>query len=98
MPMRVPFRNVDASWLRMDDPTNLMVVTGVLVLESPVPLARLRALVEERLLRFRRFTSRVVPPFAGVGLPSWEIDPRWTGTSSPPRSARAPGSRPSRRS
>jgi len=77
MPMRVPFRNVDASWLRMDDPTNLMVVTGVLVLESPVPLARLRALVEERLLRFRRFTSRVVPPFAGVGLPSWEIDPRF---------------------
>jgi diacylglycerol O-acyltransferase len=75
MPMRVPFRNVDASWLRMDDPTNLMVVTGVLVLESPVPLARLRQLVEDRLLRFRRFTSRVVRPFAGVGLPSWETDP-----------------------
>ncbi len=73
--MRVPFRNVDASWLRMDDPTNLMVVTGVLVLDSPVPLARIRELVEERLLHFRRFTSRVVPPFAGVGPPSWETDP-----------------------
>ena len=70
--MRTPFRNVDASWLRMDDPVNLMVVTGVLVLGAPVPVARLRELVEKRLLRFRRFTSRVAPPFAGVGLPDWE--------------------------
>jgi WS/DGAT/MGAT family acyltransferase len=61
----------------MDDPTNLMVVTGVLVLDAPVPLPRLRELVEKRLLRFRRFTSRVVPPFAGVGLPSWEPDPEF---------------------
>jgi diacylglycerol O-acyltransferase len=75
--VRTPFRNVDASWLRMDDPTNLMVVTGVLVLDAPVPLPRLRELVEKRLLRFRRFTSRVVPPFAGVGLPSWEPDPEF---------------------
>jgi WS/DGAT/MGAT family acyltransferase len=73
--MRTPFRNVDASWLRMDDPTNLMVVTGVLVLGAPVPVERIRGLVRERLLRFRRFRSRVVPPFAGVGLPSWEPDP-----------------------
>jgi WS/DGAT/MGAT family acyltransferase len=73
--MRTPFRNVDASWLRMDDPTNLMVVTGVLVLGAPVPAERIRQLVRERLLRFRRFRSRVVPPFAGVGLPSWEPDP-----------------------
>jgi WS/DGAT/MGAT family acyltransferase len=61
----------------MDDPTNLMVVTGVLVLDAPVPLPRLRELVEKRLLRFRRFTSCVVPPFAGVGLPSWEPDPEF---------------------
>ena len=73
--MRTPFRNVDASWLRMDDPVNLMVVTGVLVLGAPVPVALLRERVEKRLLRFRRFTSRVVPPFAGVGLPAWEPDP-----------------------
>jgi diacylglycerol O-acyltransferase len=76
-PVRTPFRSVDASWLRMDEPENLMVVTGVLVLDAPLPLARLRELVEKRLLRFRRFTSRVVPPFAGVGLPSWEPDPEF---------------------
>jgi len=69
------FRNVDASWLRMDDPTNLMVVTGVLVLDAPVPVARIRELLEKRLLRFHRFRCRVVPPVGGVGLPSWEPDP-----------------------
>jgi WS/DGAT/MGAT family acyltransferase len=73
--MRAPLRNVDASWLRMDDPTNLMVVTGVLVLDHPVPLPRLRALLKKRLLRFRRFTSRVVQPAGGVGTPTWESDP-----------------------
>ncbi len=73
-PVRVPFRGVDASWWRMDDPVNRMVVTGVLVLGAPVPVERIRGLVEERLLRFRRFRSRVVPPFAGLGLPAWETD------------------------
>ena len=73
--MRSLLRNVDASWLRMDDPDNLMVVTGVLVLDAPVPVDRIRALLERRLLRFRRFTSRVVPPVAGLGVPSCEPDP-----------------------
>jgi WS/DGAT/MGAT family acyltransferase len=68
-------RNVDASWLRMDDPSNLMVVTGVLILDAPVPVERVRALLEERIVRFRRFTSRVVLPPGGLGLPSWEPDP-----------------------
>ena len=71
-------RNVDASWLRMDDPTNLMVVSGVLVLDAPVPVERLRALLEERIARFRRFTSRVAVPAGGVGLPSWEPDPAFS--------------------
>ena len=73
--MRIPFRPVDASWLRMDEPVNLMVVTGVLVLDAPVSLARVKGLVRDRLLRFARFRSRVIPPIAGIGLPSWEIDP-----------------------
>ena len=73
--MRSFLRNVDASWLRMDDPVNLMVVTGVLVLDAPVPLDRIRALLEKRIMRFRQFTSRVVPPAGGLGLPSWEPDP-----------------------
>jgi WS/DGAT/MGAT family acyltransferase len=59
----------------MDDPTNLMVVTGVLVLDEPVPLERVEELLRRRLLRFPRFSERVVHPLAGVGTPSWETDP-----------------------
>jgi WS/DGAT/MGAT family acyltransferase len=70
--MRTSLSSVDASWLRMDDPANLMVVTGVLVFERPASFARLQALVRERLLRFSRFRSRVVPPPGGVGLAAWE--------------------------
>ena len=73
--MRTPVANVDAAWLRMDDPTNLMVVTGVLVLDRPVTIRLVRQVIETRLLRFERFTQRIVEPPGGVGTPSWETDP-----------------------
>ncbi len=73
--LRTPIGNVDASWLRMDEPANLMVVTGVLVFGAPVEQERIRQLVAERLLRFDRFRQRAVRPFAGVGTPAWEHDP-----------------------
>jgi len=73
--VRTPLSNVDASWLRMDDPTNLMVVNGVLVLDEPVPIERIAELLRDRLVHFDRFRSRVVPAPAGIGTPSWEVDP-----------------------
>lgn len=74
--MRTPLANVDASWFRMDEPTNQMVVTGLLVLETPVSAARVRTLLQERLLKFERFRQRIVRGLAG--LPSWEDDPRFS--------------------
>lgn len=70
----VPMAHVDSAWLRMDDPTNLMVVTGLLVLDQPVPLARIRALVEQRLLRFPRFRQKVVGADVPLGTPVWSDD------------------------
>jgi WS/DGAT/MGAT family acyltransferase len=67
--------NVDSAWLRMDDPTNLMVVTGVLILDEPVALERIREVLETRLLRFSRFRQRVARSEAPLGTPSWEDDP-----------------------
>ena len=34
-----PLFNVDAAWLRMEDPTNLMMVTGVLIFPRPLDMA-----------------------------------------------------------
>jgi len=59
----------------MDDPTNLMVVTGVLVLDRPVASDRARALLETRLLAIPRFRQRVVQVGAPASVPAWEDDP-----------------------
>lgn len=69
-----PLSAVDYAWLRMDDPTNLMMINGVLVLDEPVDFARLQAVVRQRLLPIPRFHQRVVKP-PGRGWPRWEEDP-----------------------
>ena len=72
-PARVPMSNVDFAWLRMDDPTNLMMISGVLVFEQPLPFERMRDAVEKRLLPIPRFHQRVIVPPSG--RPYWEVDP-----------------------
>jgi WS/DGAT/MGAT family acyltransferase len=62
---------VDTAWLRMDRPSNLMMIVGIDVFERPVEYARLRAVVSERLLAFDRFRQRVEHDAAGV---AWWVD------------------------
>jgi WS/DGAT/MGAT family acyltransferase len=57
----------------MDDPTNLMLVNGVLVLHQPVGRARVRALLEKRFLPIPRFRQRLAA--RRRGRPKWEPDP-----------------------
>ncbi|HTR88696.1 MAG TPA: wax ester/triacylglycerol synthase family O-acyltransferase [Solirubrobacteraceae bacterium] len=65
----------DAAWLRMDRPTNLMVVNSVLLFEEPLPWEDLRALIGERLVRRHpRFRQRVVPGALPLLPPGWEPD------------------------
>jgi diacylglycerol O-acyltransferase len=49
---------IDAAWLRMDRPTNLMMIVGVVVFDSPVDFRRFRRTLEERFLAFPRFRCR----------------------------------------
>lgn len=70
-----PLSNVDAAWLKMEDPTNLMMVTGVLTFAEPLDLDRFRALLEARLLPFERFRQRIVWPSVPMAPPYWELDP-----------------------
>lgn len=66
--------SVDAAWLGMEDPTNLMMVTGVLMLDGKVDVKRLRTLLDKRLAPFGRFHQRVVRPRTRGGLPHWTDD------------------------
>lgn len=51
----------DAAWLRMDRPTNLMVVTSVMWFEDRLDRATLEDLLATRVIaRFPRFSQRVV--------------------------------------
>jgi len=56
---------VDRAWLRMERPTNPMVVMGLLILRGRLRLAALRELVSRRFLTFERF--RCVPVVSSLG-------------------------------
>src|SRR6266851_7937268 len=74
MAKRVPMASIDAAWLGMEDPTNLMMVTGVMALDGPVDLKRLRLMLDRRLKPFGRFHQVIVRPRSRGSLPHWEVD------------------------
>ena len=65
---------IDTAWLRMERPTNLMMITGVMIFDQPLAYARLKEVVESRFLKYRRFTQRAVQKATGA---FWENDPHF---------------------
>ena len=63
---------VDTAWLRMDRPGNLMMICGVLIFGEKIGLARLREVIAERFLVFKRFRRR---PVETPTMSFWEADP-----------------------
>ncbi len=64
----------DNFWYSMDDPVNLMVITGFWEFESTLDYNRLFATLEATLTSFPRFRQKVVMPASGLGLPKWVTD------------------------
>jgi WS/DGAT/MGAT family acyltransferase len=55
-----PLGLVDTAWLHMEDPTNLMMVTGMFLLDGPLGVDELRETLRERMVeRFPRLSHRV---------------------------------------
>ena len=70
---REPMSRVDTAWLRMERPTNPMMITGVLMLAEPMSLASLRKLVERRFVQaYPRFRCKAVDGPAGA---AWQDAP-----------------------
>jgi len=67
-----PLSAVDHAWLRMDRPTNLMMINGVLVVEGTLDRERLREILAQRIAVLPRFRQRIV---RRKGRPRWEDDP-----------------------
>lgn len=74
---REPLSPVDAAWLRMDTPTNMAMITGVMMFSERLDVWRLKEVVEHRFLRHERFRQRVHLPLLGLRRPSWESDPHF---------------------
>ncbi|MFN8483746.1 MAG: wax ester/triacylglycerol synthase family O-acyltransferase [Anaerolineae bacterium] len=72
---REALSSVDTAWLRMEDRDNLMMITGVMMFDQPLDYGRVKATLEERLLRWDRFRSKIVEP--RLGSPYWEVDPNF---------------------
>jgi WS/DGAT/MGAT family acyltransferase len=69
---RQPLSAVDHAWLRMDEPSNLMIINGVLVMDEPVAFDRLKERLGHRLLAIPRFRQRITYV---DGDPFWEEGP-----------------------
>ena len=65
---------IDTAWLRMERPTNLMMITGVMICAGRLEYERLREVIETRFLKYRRFAQRAVQKAAGA---FWENDPHF---------------------
>ncbi len=68
---REAMSKVDTAWLRMEQPTNLMMVTGIIGLGPKASYEQLLATISERFLAFRRFRQKVATTSSGC---YWEID------------------------
>lgn len=71
MTKRERISSVDTAWLRMDRPTNHMMIVGILIFEDSLDYERLRRAIESRLLRFDRFRQKVSQEAMGA---FWEED------------------------
>lgn len=75
--MTVPQRmsNVDAAWLGMDSPDNLMMVTAVLHVDERLDRERLEKVLEHRLVgRYPKFSMRPLPSGTPFEQPVWAED------------------------
>jgi WS/DGAT/MGAT family acyltransferase len=62
---------VDTAWLRMERPTNPMMITGVLMFAEPMSLKALKQVIKQRFLAYARFRQKPVESPTGA---QWQDD------------------------
>lgn len=71
---REPMSKVDTAWLRMESPTNLMMITGIMIFTQRLDLNKLKHLLSQRFLAYRRFRQKAVDDGNAA---SWQTDARF---------------------
>jgi len=65
---------VDTAWLRMEHPTNLMMITGIFIFDEMLDYEALKSILIDGLLRYDRFRQKAVRPLLPFAPPFWEFD------------------------
>ncbi len=65
-PKREAMSRVDTAWLRMERPTNPMMITGVLMFAEQMSLPRLKKVIQQRFLSYQRFRQKPVEGATGA--------------------------------
>lgn len=65
---------VDTAWLRMEHPTSLMMIVGVMMFNNKVSVAKLKTTIEDRFLTFKRFKQKAIQDPTGAW---WETDKKF---------------------
>jgi diacylglycerol O-acyltransferase / wax synthase len=71
MGQRERISGVDTAWLRMESPSNLMMIVGVMMFRERLDLAQVKRVIEARWLGFRRFKQKAVQDSSGA---YWDDD------------------------
>jgi len=75
---KTPMSRVDTAWLRMERATNLMMITGVMMFESPLDIRTLRKVIEQKFLAYPRFRQKAVDgPTGAVWQDDADFDLDW---------------------
>ena len=65
---------VDTAWLRMEHPTNLMMIVGIMVFKEKLDFRKLKITLEQRFLTYPRFKQKAVQDPTGAW---WEDDKKF---------------------
>jgi len=66
---------VDTAWLRMEHPTNLMMITGIYIFDELIDFDILKSTLSQGFLRYDRFRQKAIRPLLPFAPPYWEFDP-----------------------
>ena len=64
--MRERISGVDTAWLRMEHPTNLMMIVGVMMLQGRLRVPDFKRVLRARWLGFRRFRQKALVDASGA--------------------------------
>jgi diacylglycerol O-acyltransferase len=72
---KIKLNNVDLAWLRMDDPTNPMMITVAVRFKGQLNYDRLITDLDGITKRYRRLRQRIILPAKRFTRPYWDDDP-----------------------